>query len=171
MGNKKGFTLIELLIVIAIIGILASAILVSLSNTRGNARNAQRKSDLSQISKALELYYSAYGYYPNHINSPALGNGWDVGYNYDNTARTEWAGLQTELNSYFSKLPTDPSLGDNVGVGGYMYYDRNVVDNGPVGQGFTLISYGPSEIYDPSNGCNSYWYRTHYPNKFFCIYK
>lgn len=64
MNKQQGFTLIELLIVIAVIGILASVVLVGLGPIQKQGRDARRISDLRQIQNGLELYYNKNGSYP-----------------------------------------------------------------------------------------------------------
>ena len=84
--NKKhrGFTLVELLVVIAIIGILATIVLVSLGGARKKARDAQRQSDIRQISLAMEMYY-------------------DDGQTYLATGT-----IPTTIGTYLPAVPTDP---------------------------------------------------------------
>ncbi len=53
--KKKGFTLIELLIVIAIIGILASIVIVSLNSARQKAQYSKALTEMKGIEKALQL--------------------------------------------------------------------------------------------------------------------
>ena len=67
---QDGFTLLELLIVIALIGVLASALVLAINpNTQlERARDSQRKSDLRNIQTALELYYEDNKSYPTTIS-------------------------------------------------------------------------------------------------------
>ncbi len=80
LNSRKAFTLIEMLIVVAIIGILASAIMVGLGPAQQKGRDARRESDLRQIQNALELYYSKNGYYPYSGN----GFGSDIAITLEN---------------------------------------------------------------------------------------
>lgn len=64
---RKGFTLIELLVVIAVFGVLAAGVFTAINPLQRirQARDAQRKMDLSQIKNALETYaVSHQGQYP-----------------------------------------------------------------------------------------------------------
>jgi len=69
---KKGFTLIELLVVISIIGILAAMATISYTSAQKQARDTNRKSDLTQYRSSLETYANKnnglYPSYPSRIS-------------------------------------------------------------------------------------------------------
>lgn len=74
--KDKGFTLIELMVVIALIGMLSSFILASLTNAKMKGQNARRITDLQNMQIALEYYLDKYHVYPS---SDYGGNGgWDT---------------------------------------------------------------------------------------------
>jgi len=56
---KKGFTLIELLVVVAIIGILASVVLASLSSARNKGKDAAVQSEMASMRAQAQLYTGA----------------------------------------------------------------------------------------------------------------
>lgn len=70
--HKRGFTLIELIVVSGLIILFASIVLANLTGTRGRSRDVERVNDLNQIAKALQLYATTYGSFPNTLAEPAL---------------------------------------------------------------------------------------------------
>lgn len=102
---------------IAIIGLLASVVLASLGSARASARDARRVSELKELQKAVELYFSVNGVYPTSVgcDGGAAGGQWrghGSGYGNCDTNYIE------NLTPYMATLPIDPS-GDN--VYGYIY--------------------------------------------------
>jgi general secretion pathway protein G len=90
---KKGFTLIELLVVIAIIGMLSALLVPNFMGARERARDAQRKSDLKQIQKALEMYRQDQTLYPT-ATSGRFG--------------TCGSSFSSGSTVYMNKIPCDP---------------------------------------------------------------
>ncbi len=64
MLKKKGFTLIELLVVIAIISILTLITVSQFQTAKYKANDVARKGDLNALSKALNMHFTDYGYFP-----------------------------------------------------------------------------------------------------------
>ena len=105
--SQTGFTLVELLIVVAIIGLLATGVLMVMNPSTyfRNSRDARRKSDLQSIRTAVELFYAGNSSYPTsglgmQLDLQAIGSG-------------SWVSGSV---TYLQKTPVDPSSG-----AGYCY--------------------------------------------------
>lgn len=62
--NNKGFTVIELIVVIVIIGILALLTIVAYNGIQNNGYDSSVKSDLSALSKKLDIFYGDNSKFP-----------------------------------------------------------------------------------------------------------
>jgi prepilin-type N-terminal cleavage/methylation domain-containing protein len=103
---QKGFTLLEILLVIAAIGLLAAIILVAINPNRqlAQVRNAERRSEVNTIYKALEQYLIDKGSYPTGITTSIQ----DICIN-GNT--TNCVNLGVLVPDYIAAIPIDPGGG------------------------------------------------------------
>lgn len=118
--KQNGFTIVELLIVIVVIGILAAITIVAFNGVQQRGRDAQRKSDINSIAKALEVYYLDKGYFPAAGGSTAINASWST------TADSSWQALKDlVVPAYVSSFPSDPTNTPSVfvasGANNYSY--------------------------------------------------
>ncbi len=116
MRNKnKGFTLIELLVVVAIIGLLASIVLVAMNGARQKTRDAKRLSDVKGLGSALELFFSTARAYPTgtaYIQPNPTDTNSDIMGVAGLTAAT-FSGTFNFTPSYIATIPQAPVPVDN----------------------------------------------------------
>jgi len=108
--KNKGFTLIEILVVLSIIGLISSFIFVGLKSSRLKARDAKRIQEITQIIKALQLYWVANEKYPK--NTCPCERGWEV-------SDINPEQFMEYLSPYLSEIPLDPI---NTRVGNYKFF-------------------------------------------------
>lgn len=116
--KRQGFTLIELLVVMAILGILAGVVGSTFINSQKRGKDAQRKSDLKNISHALELFYNDYNKYPSSEGGKIKACSYQLNSNGTEEAVVcDWGedafkGVAedgvTLKTSYMEKVPADP---------------------------------------------------------------
>ena len=79
----QAFTLVELIVVITILSILGTIGFISLQWYTVNARDVNRLSDMSTLSRSLEYYKLKNGLYPNPDSSVSLSASWNlIGYQW-----------------------------------------------------------------------------------------
>ena len=128
--RKRAFTLIELLIVIAIIGILATVIIVSYMNAQVKSRDNKRRADVQAIASAHQLmhqdtnkwYIPGTGY--KGAASMGNGSGW---FNANSSCHSSYdqKSIATGLEEakYIDVAPKDPKMTDDCTVPyGYFQY-------------------------------------------------
>ena len=112
--KDPGFTIVELLIVIVVIGILAAIVTVGYTGISASARDSVRKSDISNLSKATELYYVENGRYP-------MNGGWCTQISHP----TYTAAFQAAIQPYLKQLILDPQYSATY----QDYFYRRINDN------------------------------------------
>jgi len=103
-GSKKGFTLLEVLLVIGIIAILAGIVILAINPSKqlADARDAQRRSDVSALANAVYQY--------------AIDSGNNMQYIIDTytigaTCETDVAAMEAVLvPDFISAMPVDPTF-------------------------------------------------------------
>ncbi|MGB3623596.1 type II secretion system protein GspG [Ketobacter sp. MCCC 1A13808] len=95
-SSQQGFTLIEVMIVVAILGVLATLVVVSVGGQTDKANITAAKSNMSTLSKALDLYKL------DNFRYPTTDEGLEALVEKPDSARN-WPD-----GGYIKKVPLDP---------------------------------------------------------------
>ncbi|MDY6029383.1 MAG: type II secretion system protein [Acidaminococcaceae bacterium] len=126
LGKQGGFTLIEVVAAAALIGVLATVIVPSLSGANDRVKNTKLSNDLAVIDQAIQLYRMDNSKYPEKLSDLTVENKYLSGnanfndakgealtYSRDDTANTySLSGKDTKNTDVFSPGSTKAVPGD-----------------------------------------------------------
>jgi len=151
--NQKGFTLIELLIVVAIIGVLSSVILSSVSSARKKARDARTLEDVRQITLALNMARDASptGSWPGLTTWQCLkasGRCWRDIYSGNST-------IYNAISPYMPQIPkTQNPNSTNYAYDSYLYTAYSAGTGGSPAGAYIIYALEGGPF---ANKCNGYY--------------
>lgn len=122
-ARSYGFTLIELTVVIAIIGLLSSIILVSMSSFRAKGRDGQRLTDMREIQLALKTYYADTGHYLYTTGWTGFDGVYATNHVYADAAHTSDLGTLSQALASYLQAVHDPKL-TSASDSGYLYINQ-----------------------------------------------
>jgi len=124
--NPHAFTLVELLTVIAIVGVLASLLMVVIDEVRFHAHKAESMSNIRQLATAAELYASEHGHYAPRADQTdevrwhgRMRHGKFTG--QDGFLSPYLAGGEVRFCPVLKNIIGDDDSGFDLGAGGYGY--------------------------------------------------
>ena len=112
--KKKAFTLIEILVVVAIIGILATVIIINVSGAKAKAIDTKIKTDIISIGRAYRLAEADGGSTTKKIGYTSYGLVAEI-------SGTDLEFLDSTGKSLMSKVPAHP-------IKGKAYYGKFITD-------------------------------------------
>jgi len=93
LKNQRGMTLLEIMVVLAILGGLIGVLATQINSRFKKARMNEAKIQIAEISKALEMFYTDCGFFPesleNLVTAPSNCSNWGP-------------------DPYLKKMPKDP---------------------------------------------------------------
>lgn len=155
--HKKttGFTVFELLLVMAIIGILVSISLASLTNLKENNKTKEYISNIKRIEVGLAEFYQACGHYPSQLHS------WTTCDKLQLPAQSLIGGLASakQLSDFIEDI--DSFNFNHVGSSQYYYagigFDSSLVSNPDCATGYHIAVYldTPNKLSEDDSGYDS----------------
>lgn len=136
--RSSGFTGFELLIVIALVGILAWLVVSRFSDLSTDARNIERRLDISIIAAELEGYKNAEGHYPPTASTlPSYSQFLNEGVPTSDTIAF--------LDPAGNPIEDSPTASTNIPTTGYN------PDETPEGAQYTYAPYGCNPVDQPQD--------------------